>query len=185
MCWALESRTVIIVIAVLAGFVIGIIFVNPVVEAVEGWQAAIEILQLQIDAITAGTPVFFGTNELIPNTRQFVGTSGPCSGNVPDDVLIPICEMVMPFDGTFTRLTLSSASGTTGQSPGSGESYTAILLVNGASTSLSCTISGSDTDCVDSSNNVPVSSLDRIVVKVSSSSAANIARVSSSVVFTP
>jgi len=180
MCWALESRTVIIVIAVLAGFVIGIIFANPVVEAVGGWKAAFEILQLQIDAITAGTPVFFGSNGLDPNAIQFAGTTGPCVG-----AGITFCEMVMPFDGTFTRLTLSSASGTTGQSPGTGESYTVTLLVDGASTSLSCTISGSGTDCVDSSNNVPVSFQDRIVVKLTSSSGASSTIVSSSAVFTP
>jgi len=178
-----NSRTVIIGISVLAGFVIGIIFANPVVEAAEGWKLAVEILQLQIDAITAGTtPVFFAVTQFLPNSDKFVGIT-QC---FTFQILPKFCEMVMPFDGTFTLLTLSSGTDTARHSPGSGESYTATLLVNGAPTSLSCTISGSDIDCVDSSNNVPVSSLDRIVVKISASSAADIRNLgTSSAVFTP
>jgi len=45
---AMGSRALIIVIAVVAGFVIGIISVNPVVEAASGWKAAFDDLLAQI-----------------------------------------------------------------------------------------------------------------------------------------
>jgi len=47
------SRALIIVVAVIAGFVIGIISVNPVVEAAGGWKAAVADLQNQIFGLDA------------------------------------------------------------------------------------------------------------------------------------
>jgi len=43
-----NSRALIIVVSVIAGFVIGIISANPVVEAAGGWKAAFDDLQSQI-----------------------------------------------------------------------------------------------------------------------------------------
>ena len=50
----MDNRALILVVAIVASFVIGIISANPVVDAVGGWKAAFDDLQLQINNIPAG-----------------------------------------------------------------------------------------------------------------------------------
>ncbi len=50
----MDNRALILVVAIVASFVIGIISANPVVEAVGGWKAAFDDLQQQINNIPAG-----------------------------------------------------------------------------------------------------------------------------------
>jgi len=63
----LGNRALIIVLAVIAGFVIGIISVNPVVEAAGGWKAAFDDLQSQITSLeTSKAELYKVSSTLIP-----------------------------------------------------------------------------------------------------------------------
>jgi len=51
------NKTILFGIAIAVAFVVGVLSANPVVQAVGGWQAAVDDLQSQIDAIS-GTQVY-------------------------------------------------------------------------------------------------------------------------------
>jgi len=68
-------------------------------------------------------------------------------------------QQIVPVGGSLSRLYVRLNG-----SPGSGDSYTFTVRRNGADTSLSCTISGSATDCSDTADSVQLQAGDLIAI---------------------
>lgn len=99
------------------------------------------------------------------------------SGNAEADQRFP-----SPIAGTARNLYVNSNS-----APGAGETYTITLRLNGANTSVTCTISGAAaTTCSDTSNTATVAAADRITFSVvASAGAANLPEMGMSIALTP
>ena len=78
-------------------------------------------------------------------------------GGTISDTNANVLFQVMPIAGTISKLRAVAD-----YAPGGTETITAALYKNGAATALSCTMTGTDTTCSDSSNTVSVVQGDKV-----------------------
>lgn len=74
-----------------------------------------------------------------------------------------------PYGTSTDKHNLQTIAFNVDNSPGTGKSWTATVFKNGVSTALSCTISGSETECTESHGDITVVANDEINVKITSS----------------
>jgi len=160
---------------------------NSGIPFAEVWFAICD-LQVQIDNLTVGAqgpyPMIFpeegqvGFGGIVVFSGCKITSDGPFEAGC-----------VMPMDGTISNLVLQSlnvfAAVDGPQSPGTGESYTIVILINETPTSLTCTISGSNSVCDDSINSVTVQKFNRLAYVVTGTNGASDAFTQASLTFTP
>ncbi|GJE38545.1 glycoside hydrolase family 55 protein [Methylobacterium persicinum] len=114
------------------------------------------------------------------------GTAYPANATAPQFVGAGISSnestvnIPMPFAGTLRNLTVA-----TNASPGTGQSYTAIVIVNGGQTALACTITGAVQACTDTSRAAPVAAGQTFSLQVTGSSGSAAALFRFSAEFDP
>ena len=100
----MDNRALILVVAIVASFVIGIISANPVVDAVGGWKAAFDDLQLQINNIPAGPPGADGADGATgpAGADGATGPQGP-TGPAGADTYVKTLSLFVPTGAGLER----------------------------------------------------------------------------------
>ena len=152
------------VIAIAAAFVVGVLSANPVVEGASGWKQAFDDLLAQIisndvdiaDNKARITDLENQSQEILRFDSQ--ASSIPLTGN---RALGP--TQMVGIDGTITKFSYRITSVVTGVPP---TQITAIVIVNGAATALSCQVNAvlnTVVTCM-GTGSIPVSQFDTVLV---------------------
>jgi len=156
-------------IAIVGAFVIGVLSANPVVDAAGGWK---EALGLHEGDSSAHHDIPESQSALIFLRCSIQGTQicwTTATGGTSSPEQAPSFWSLIPTSGAITNLTVETSIG---DPPiGTGESITIVLIKNDMDTSLTCVLAESDTTCSDTTNSVPVSFGDRILLRITANTA--------------
>jgi len=127
-----------------------------------------------LSALINNTPYLANSGSAINPGTTYVGTG------IADTVAASNVASLMTDTGVVANM-----RATTSASPGSGQSYTITLQINGVDTGITCSMSNAVNSCSDTTHfaNVPAGA--SINFKIVSSGGANVTRLAASVSFTP
>jgi len=147
-----------------------------------------ENIQNQIDDIINGNTPIEAESKVLSLGSGATGVGNPiyaCLGSGSTDRPLASCTENIPLDGKLTDLTASSFHNMEIVSPGIGGSITATLVKNGIETELSCTISGNETFCQNTSILIQVFAGDLINLKLTKNGNPNNIVIAGSVLLKP
>lgn len=125
--------------------------------------------------------IFFQHSSTAGGVPEWVGTTNQIFNEVDSDK----AAFVMTSAGTLSNLMAVNGISGDASSPGGTERFTMTVIKNGVDTPISCTITGDQTKCSDTTNKISVNQGDTILLRVDPSFKAPLVNIRVSALLSP